>query len=209
MCNLFAAALFYADDMAILAPSIKGLQILLDTCASYCLEWDIALNSKKSKCLYFGKHADLLYDLVLNGKKIDWVDEWTYLGVTLKSGDLFKCSVEERIKKFYRASNAIFRIDGFSDDLIMLNLIETHCISLLSYAVEIIHVVNRDDRRQLRVAYNSVFRKIYGYRRTESVTALQHFLGRPTWEELVEKRKANFRNRVSREASGSLMRLLS
>ena len=33
--SIFAAALFYADDMCILSPSQKGLQRLLDICSSY------------------------------------------------------------------------------------------------------------------------------------------------------------------------------
>ena len=78
----------------------------------------------------------------------------------------------------------------------MLRLVETHCVPLLTYAIEVIHVANQDDRRQLRVAYNSLFRKIFDYRRNESVTALQKFLGRPTWEELVDKRHTNFIDRV-------------
>ena len=178
--------------MAIMAPSIRGLSSLLAICASYCAEWDICLNSKKSRALYFGKRVDSLYDISLDGKKIDWVDEWVYLGVTIKSGKLFNCSVADRIKKFYRCANAIFRIDGHSTDTIMLKLVETHCVPLLTYAVEIIHVSNAGDRRQLRVAYNSLFRKIWGYRKTESVRALQAFLARPTWEELVEKRRSGF-----------------
>ena len=50
----FAAALFYADDMAVLAPSLKGLQKLLDACSAYCIEWDIKLNAKKTTqiCLF-------------------------------------------------------------------------------------------------------------------------------------------------------------
>ena len=155
VCGLFLAALFYADDMAILAPSIKGLQILLDACGSYCAEWDICLNIKKTKCLYFGKRGESLHNLTLNGKIVQWVDEWTYLGVLLKSDSNFNCSIRERVKKFYRCANAIFRIDGHSDELVMLQLAESHCIPLLSYAIEIIHVSNRDERRQLRVAYNS------------------------------------------------------
>ena len=35
--NIFAGALFYADDIAVLAPSIKGLQKLLDVCAEYVM----------------------------------------------------------------------------------------------------------------------------------------------------------------------------
>ena len=79
----------------------------------------------------------------------------------------------------------------------MLQLLESHCLSILSYAIEVIHVADRDIRRKLRVAYNSMFRKIFGYRRSESVTDLQHQLGRPTWEELVEKRTAKFLTNLS------------
>ena len=42
--------------------------------------------------------------------------------------------------KFYRCANAILRNDGRSDDLIMLKLVETHCVPLLTYAIEIVHV---------------------------------------------------------------------
>ena len=128
--------------------------------------------------------------------------------MTLKSGLRFGCTVRERIKKFYRCANAILRIDGHSDDMIMLQLLETHCLSLLTYAIEIVHVANTDERRQLRVAYNSVFRKIFGYRWSQSVTALQHFLSRPTWEELVDKRKKSFTRNIRQCHTVSLSRAL-
>ena len=73
--NVFAAALFYADDMAILAPSIRGLQLLLNVCHEYCREWDICLNEKKTKNLYFGKPVSALHNLSLNGNQIEWVEE--------------------------------------------------------------------------------------------------------------------------------------
>ena len=206
--GIFAAALFYADDMAILAPSLKGLKSLLNICNDYCLEWDIGLNSKKSKLLYFGKRVEVKYDISFNGETVEWTDEWKYLGVSLKSSHFFNCSVTERIRKFYRCANAIFRIDGRSTDTVMLRLVETHCVPLLTYAIEVVHVANRDEKRQLRVAYNSLFRKIFGYRWRESVTALQGFLGRPTWEQLVEKRSANFRNRLLTSGGDSLARML-
>ena len=88
----------------------------------------------------------------------------------------------------------------------MLRLVETHCVPLLTYGIEIVHVADRDERRQLRVAYNSLFRKIFGYRWSQSVTALQHFLSRPTWEELVEKRKLSFVQRLMQCPLDSLPR---
>ena len=74
---------------------------------------------------------------------------------------------------------------------------EAHCLPILNYAIDAIHVANRDERLRLRVPYNSMYRKIFGYRTWESVTELQHALQRPTWEELVNARKTNFRQRVS------------
>ena len=41
-------------------------------------------------------------------------------------------------------------------------------------------------------AYNSIFSNLFSYTQRQSVTDLQHTLARPTWEELVEKRKSNF-----------------
>ena len=79
----------------------------------------------------------------------------------------------------------------------MLQLMESDCVSILSYAIDVILVADRDERRRLRVAYNSIFRKLFGYRPLESVTELQRALNRPTWEELVERRRKNFRDRIS------------
>ena len=55
--EVFMAAFLYADDMAIVAPSVKGLRILLNVCSIFCKDWDICLNEKKSKLMYFGKRC--------------------------------------------------------------------------------------------------------------------------------------------------------
>ena len=208
VAQLFAAAIFYADDMCILSPSLKGLQKLLDLCSAYCMEWDICLNPKKSKILCFGKPINSIFKPKLNGTPIDWVHEWKYLGVMLKSGQTFGCSVVETVKSFYRSLNSILRVEGRSDDVVLLRLIEAHCVPVLTYAIEIVHVANRDERRSLRVAYNSIFRKLFAYRTYESVTNLQHFLGRKTWEELVDSRTSGFMHRVKSTEGNPLISLL-
>ena len=194
--KIFAAALFYADDICVLSPSLHGLQEMLNICSSYCAEWDICLNAKKTKNMHFGKKSIIKFQPMLNGAPIDWVKEWKYLGVVLKSGARFGCSVSERVKSFYRALNSILRLEGRSNDMILLQLIETHCVPILTYAIEVVHVANRDERRSLRVAYNSVFRKIFGYRIFESVSNLQCSLNRWTWEDLVESRRVGFLRRA-------------
>ena len=206
VANTFAAALFYADDMCVLAPSVKGLQKMLELCGRYCDDWDIRLNPKKTKNMCFGRKTNVSHRLLMSGTPIEWVSEWKYLGVTLHTGRVFNCSVTEKVKAFYRSLNSILRIEGRSDDMILLRLIESHCIPILTYGMEIIHVAQRDEKRSLRVAYNSVYRKLFHYRTFESVTALQHALGRKTWEELTESRIANFRVRAQSCPEGTLIR---
>ena len=91
----------------------------------------------------------------------------------------------------------------------MLRLLETHCVSVLSYAIEVVHVADRRKRSKMRVAYNSIFRKLFNYTWRESVTALQHALGRPTWEELISNRAVSFENKCRKMPIDSLARALS
>ena len=129
--------------------------------------------------------------------------------MTLRGGPRYGCSISERIKKFYKSLNAILRVEGRSDDMVMLRLIESHCVPILTYAIEVTDVSNRDERRSLRVAYNSVFRKLFGYRYFESVSNLQHSLERLTWEELIDKLRQGFLNRAKRCPRGTLVKHLS
>ena len=207
--EIFMASLMYADDMALLAPSTKGLQLLLDQCSKYCREWDICLNEKKSKLLYFGKRCSSIYNPSLNDKPLEWVDSWTYLGVDVVSGKHFGCSATARIKKFYRCANGIFRVEGRSDDETMLRLVESHCIPILTYSMEIAHFADQREKSKIRAAYNSLFRKIFGYRTFESVTDLQLSLGHPTWEMLLEDMKVGFFERLSQCKADSPVHIFS
>ena len=178
--------------MVLMAPSLKGLQRLLFFCEAYCIEWDIKLNASKSKNLAFGKSATPSHRLILNSAPVDWVLRWKYLGVTLVHGRRFGCCVDETLEKFYRAINSILRVDGRSDDVVMLRLIESHCLPVLSYAIEVINITDKKQSSKMRVAYNAIFRRLFNYSYRESVTDLQHMLNRPTWEELIERRKSKF-----------------
>ena len=70
---------------------------------------------------------------------------------------------------------------------------------------KVIHVSDKKQSSKLRVAYNSIFRKLFNYSYRESVTELQHSLGRPTWEELTSKRKDTFMNKFVYMPSDSLV----
>ena len=81
---------------------------------------------KRQKNMAFGKRVTNLYPLFLNGGKIDWVTSWKYLGVDLKSHHSFDCAIDGKLGSFYKCLNAIVRIEGRSNELVML-------IPLLAY----------------------------------------------------------------------------
>ena len=83
-------------------------------------------------------------------------------------------------------------MEGRSDELTMLKLVEAHCVPILTYGIEIADFLDSSQKSKIRAAYNSLFRKIFGYRNFESVTNLQLSLARPTWELLCESRKVSF-----------------
>ena len=145
----------------------------------------------------FGQNVTNLCSLYLDGGKLEWVTSWKYLGVDLKSHHVFECDIDGKLQNFYKCLNAIVRIEGRSNELVMLQLLESHCLPILTYAIEVIHVSDSDTRRKLRVAYNAMFRKIFSYRQSESVRELQAFLNCPTWEELLEKRQSKFCQKLS------------
>ena len=167
------------------------------------------LKSQEDQKLVFGKGSAPSHEVTINGKRIAWADKAVYLGLTLKSGEAFDCCVKERVSKFYRSLNSILRIVGRSDNNVMLRLLESQCVPILSYGMEVLHVRDVDERRQLRVAYNSVFRKLFGYSRRESVTKLQETLNRPTWEQLTERRKRCFGNHQIWLSQNPLVRAFS
>ena len=45
--------IMYADDIVLLSPSAKGMQILLDNAYTYGCEYDILFNSQKSQLMIF------------------------------------------------------------------------------------------------------------------------------------------------------------
>ena len=51
--NWFAAALAYADDLILLAPSARAMRRMLSICDSFAAEYCVTFNNTKSKCITF------------------------------------------------------------------------------------------------------------------------------------------------------------
>ena len=93
---VFIGCIFFADNMLLLSGSILHLQILLNICFYFSVEFDITFNASKSFLIQFGlNNSNDLPVLSLGIGCLLWADRIKYLGIWFEGGKFFKvdCTV--------------------------------------------------------------------------------------------------------------------
>ena len=173
--NFFIAAIMYADDLALMAPTRSSLQRLLNICHSYGLEWCITYNPAKTQCMVFGPPT-VCQPLLLNDSPIDFTNECKYLGVNVLSGREFFTSANKHLSAFYCSSNTILNVLRGPSENVQMKLLYTNCVPKLTYACDVRKHTSREVT-QMEVAVNDCIRKIFGYNRWESTRDLRKSYG--------------------------------
>ena len=159
--ELFIACILYADDVCLLAPTRKSMQILLDTCSEYASTWCIKYNEKKSKIMYLGKNPDSFscQPITLNGDPLEFVSEWKYLGVTLTSDNGFYCSAKKPRSSFYCSVNSVLNVMRKPSQVVLMKLLYSICVPILTYACDVA-TYHYKEKQSLHVAVNDAIRRI-------------------------------------------------
>ena len=63
----YIGALSYADDITLLCPGIRGLNVIIVLCCEYAKEYDVTFNQKKTVCIKFGSKITIYEHVSLNG----------------------------------------------------------------------------------------------------------------------------------------------
>ena len=205
--ELFVAAIMYADDLALLAPTRGSMQKLLDICQNYGLEWCLTYNPTKTNVLVFGK--TITHEpLYLNGTPIVTASNYKYLGVNLSAGKQFDTPIRKPLMSFYCSANTILNVLNKPSKRVLMKLLYSNCVSILTYACEVKRH-NRRDMTSLDVALNDCIRKIFGFHRWESTRELRKSLGYESITEIFAKRSMSFMNGLTRTCNPVLIRLKS
>ena len=190
--NLFIACILYADDLCLMAPSRGALQALIDICDDYCKEFCLSFNVKKSKILLFGKHKDChIADFTIDGKQVEIVHEWKYLGVTISSGTKLTFSHKPALSSFYRSVNSVLSSMRKPNELVLMHLLYSNCVPCLTYAAEVVEYSSVNMHAN-NVALNDAIRRIFSYNRWESTRLLRQNLGYPNVPEIFDARRKSF-----------------
>ena len=197
--GIFLAFILFADDLCLLAPTRGALNKMIQLCAAYCKEYGLQFNASKSKIMVFSKSSidhEKLCPILLNGRKVDYVDSITYLGTNIVNNKGFSFSSSNDLTKFYRASNSILRAVNKPSEEVLMQLLYTCCIPILSYA-SAVKVYSSRQMQDCNTAVNDALRLIFGFNRWESVRALRESFGYKSLVDLFAKAKRKFENSLS------------
>ena len=95
--------LLYADDLAIFAYSKLDMERYLRTLHSFCNDFNLKVNTSKTKIMPFHKSSRQHIDIEFNGVILENVTEFKYLGVWLDSKLSYRKAHKEAIIKTERA----------------------------------------------------------------------------------------------------------
>ena len=152
----------YADDIVLLAPSRKGLQLLVDEAVSEAKELDLNFNGDKSKYLLFfkGKSCSSAGQITINEISLERVRNFKYLGFILNENlnnieDI--CRVRN---KFYSDFNCLLRKFYFADKRVKLFLFKQFCLQFYGSELWFTNDKALSMLKQFEVGYHKAIKKI-------------------------------------------------
>jgi len=176
ICGQFVGCILYADDIIILSASANGLQSMLDCCFDVSRDLQLTFNCTKACCFAIGKGSRLrVSNMNLGPNGIQRCDSFEYLGVTFHAGLKLKTNTEVIEQKFFMASNSVLGNSRSLDELIQLQLL----VILLAYSTATCAVkLSSSQSVELNSCWNNVYRRIFNFRKYDSVCACICGLGR-------------------------------
>ena len=124
----FYGGLGYADDVVSLSPTVRGLQLLINTCEKYATEHNVTFNSRKTVCTYFGSRNIIAWRQVsLNSMKIPWQTSVKHLGNYLNYELSDEIDIGRKQGDFIAAINRLNSVFSTIQSEVKLSLLQTYC----------------------------------------------------------------------------------
>ncbi|XP_078607973.1 uncharacterized protein LOC144879949 [Branchiostoma floridae x Branchiostoma japonicum] len=173
-------SLMFADDLALCADSVIGLQRVLNALNTYCSKWQLTVNLVKTKVMVFRNGGKLkrTEKWYYCGKKVDVVNSYKYLGITISSsGRWFKAQetlAAQASKATFLLKKRIHKFGAISPELVF-KLFDTMILPVLMYGCEIwgFHTGN-----QLEIVHNKFCKFYLGVGQNTPNIAVRGELGR-------------------------------
>ena len=148
--------LLYADDTIILAENGDDLQIALNALNDYCTDWDLSVNTKKTKIVIFSRgKIRIIPKFSFNNKDVEVVFEYKYLGIVFNYNGKFnkakKLLVDQGKRAMYALISKSRKLNLPID--IQIHLFDTLVMPILLYGCEIWGFENNDILEKLHLKF--------------------------------------------------------
>ena len=127
----FIGCLAYADDVVIMAPTLHGLQDMLDTCSEFGTKYGVLYNTKKTLCMRISKDntENTEFNVTLNDSKLMWVSKVKYLGIYVRSDLNDTDDMQAKRSEFFVSLNSLLGNFKSLPSNILYNLFSYYCMS--------------------------------------------------------------------------------
>lgn len=170
--QLNLSIIVYCDDILLISPIEKHLQILINICGEYGYSWGIKFNPDKSSFISFGNQIYNDTKFYINNNELKSTDCLKYLGITFnKKLDMNDFAIE----KFKTVTKSFFSLNSFGlkpgglNPFLQAYLYKTFCLSKFLYGLEIM-TLNMGILDKLDLTQNAIVRYIAGLYRTSHIS---------------------------------------
>ena len=189
---LKANVIAYADDIVLLAPSLRGLQELLNRAVEEASLIDLQFNNSKSKYMVFRHkriNSSTNCSLRMENNTLEQVVSFKYLGFIL-SDRLSNTDDITRVRnKFYADFNSLLRKFHFASSDVKLILFKQFCIQFYGAELWFYDSKLKCALQQFAIGYHKAIKKLLGVSTHES----NHFVCQEaslfTFEHVLNKMK--------------------
>jgi hypothetical protein len=127
--HVFVECVAYADDVILLAPSLRALRVMLDACSVFALHNNVLYNPVKSHCIRFSsiRPAVVQFPVNLQRQQLTWVDCIIHLGHILSSNCDDSNDIRKRMSDHVRQVNYFLAKFGHLSVTIKSKLFLNYC----------------------------------------------------------------------------------
>ena len=189
----------YADDLALLAPTMNGLQHLLNVCFDEAEKLCLKFNHDKSVCIKFNKTKKIHQinsKLKLGSSFLNFVDEIKYLGIYINFNLCNKSDIIRERNKFYNSFNAVLRKFHFVNIEIFLKLFKSYCLCFYGSELWYRNFNCKMSLKQFSIGFHKSLKKIIGASWSDSNHIVCDAVGLLTFNDFVNFKILKFTHRL-------------
>lgn len=199
-------ALFYADDIVLMAENSTDMQSLLDICSDEGSALGLTFSARKSASMRYAPEGDDVDDtrLSLQGNGIERVVAYKYLGVTLTAAPCYTQGFEEELRKKAVARRAFLgsrALWGFSRFEVARELWKSVAVPALTFGNAVLCTA-ASTQRALEARQREAGRAALGVHKGVPNEAIQGDLGWSSFEAREAVAKLAYERRLSQMPDG-------